>query len=273
MKLTQINIYPIKSLKGITLNQAKVERKGLQYDRRWMLVDEKNRFITQREFPKMATIEVELEDNGLKISVSENSLRIPFEPKSESYARAKVWSSSCRAEVYGDEINKWFSDVLETDCKLVLMPEETKRIVNPIYAIKKFEDVVSFADGYPFLIIGESSLNDLNSKLDEKLAMNRFRPNFVFEGAEPFAEDTWKKIKIGKTFFHVVKPCDRCVMTTIDQKTGEFDGKEPLKTLATYRLKKGRDSNKILFGQNLIAENWDNFVNVGDEIEIIEVKN
>ena len=153
------------------------------------------------------------------------------------------------------------------------MPEETKRIVNPIYAVNKFKDEVSFADGYPFLLIGENSLNDLNSRLERKIPMNRFRPNLVFNDSEPFAEDNWKKIKIGNTIFHLVKPCARCVITTIDQATGISDGKEPLKTLASYRIPKRSIKKKILFGQNLIAENVGGFLQVGDKVVVIESKN
>ena len=148
------------------------------------------------------------------------------------------------------------------------MPEDSKRIVNPIYAVKKFEDTVSFADGYPVLLIGENSLADLNEKLEKPVLMNRFRPNLVVKEADAFAEDKWKKIKIGDCIFYVVKLCDRCVMTTIEQSKGEKDGKEPLKTLAKFRTKNG----KVLFGQNLIAENPGEILKVGDKIEILETK-
>lgn len=273
MKLTEINVYPIKSLKGISLNEAKVENRGLEFDRRWMLVDEQNKFLTQREFPKMATLEVEIKENELKVSEQRNGIFIPFEPAESESVNVDIWASRCSALTYGNEINNWFSEVLQTKCKLVLMPEATKRIVNPVYAVNKFKDVVSFADGYPFLITGESSLNDLNSRLEKKVPMNRFRPNFVFNDSEPFAEDNWKKVKIGNTEFHIVKPCARCVMTTIDQTAGILDGKEPLKTLASYRTQKKSAENKILFGQNLIAENAGDVLRVGDKIEVIQTKN
>lgn len=273
MRLTEINIYPIKSLKGVSLNEARTENRGLELDRRWMLVDERNKFLTQREIPKMATLEVGIKEGELKISDQKKEIFIPFKPKTNELLKVEIWASKCRALVYENEINNWFSQVLETKCKLVLMPKETKRIVNPIYAVKKFQDVVSFADGYPFLMIGESSLDDLNSRLEKKLPMNRFRPNFVFNGSASFSEDKWKKIKIGNTVFHIVKPCARCVITTIDQDKGIFDGKEPLKTLAEYRTKKKSSENKILFGQNLIAENAGEILKLNDEIEVIEFKN
>ena len=273
MQLTEINIYPIKSLRGISLRQSKVEDRGLEFDRRWMVVDEKNQFLTQREFPKMATLEIGFEKKGLIVKDKENQIIIPLQPQNKETESVKIWSSNCRAIVYDNEINEWFSDVLQTNCRLVLMPEETKRRVNPFYALNKFKDTVSFADGYPFLLIGEASLSDLNSKLDKKIPMNRFRPNFVFNNSESFAEDTWKKVKIASTVFHVVKPCSRCVMTTIDQSTGIPDGKEPLKTLANYRLKKRGAKQKILFGQNLIAENAGEVLKIGDKIEVLETKN
>lgn len=272
MILSEINIYPIKSLKGISLNEAEIERRGLKFDRRWMLVDEKNHFFTQREFPKMATLKVEIGDNSLQVSDNGNTIEIPFKPNSNETARVKVWSSKCTAQVYEDSINTWFGKVLGTNCKLVLMPEETERRVNYFYAVHK-DDHVSFADGYPFLLIGEDSLNDLNSRLDEKVPMNRFRPNLVVRDAEPFAEDGWKKIKIGETVFHLVKPCARCVITTIDQKNGHKDGVEPLKTLASFRIPKRSVKKKILFGQNLIAEKAGEILKVGDKIEVIETKN
>lgn len=272
MELSEINIYPIKSLAGISLNESVVEEKGLQFDRRWMLVDEKGMFFTQREFPKMATMKVSLENEKLKVICESESVEIPFEPNSDERINVTVWGSRCKAVSYDETINGWFSDILQTNCKLVVMPEDSRRKVNPFYAVRKFEDVVSFADGYPVLLIGEGSLNDLNNRLFDPIPMNRFRPNLVVKDSEAFAEDKWKKIKVGEVIFHLVKPCARCVMTTIDQQTGILDGKEPLKTLSTYRLVKSKGESKINFGQNLIAENFGKTVKIGDKIEILETK-
>jgi uncharacterized protein len=271
MYLSEINIYPIKSLAGILLKSAKIERRGLEFDRRWMLIDENNKFLTQREFPKMATVRTEILPDGLQVSNNGNSLKIAFETDSAETKTVKIWSSRCKAKIYESAVNEWFSDVLQTNCRLALMPVETERKVNYFYAVKK-DDHVSFADGYPFLLIGENSLADLNSRLAEDLPMNRFRPNFVVAEAESFAEDGWKKIKIGETLFHVVKPCARCVITTIDQQAGEKDGKEPLKTLAQFRTPKRSLKNKILFGQNLIAENEGAVLRIGDRVEVLETK-
>ena len=170
------------------------------------------------------------------------------------------------ARVYGNEINCWFSQFLETNCRLVLMAEEANCKVNFFYAVHK-TDLVSFADGYPFLLIGESSLSDLNARLEKKLPMNRFRPNFVFTRGEAFEEDTWREFKIGDVPFVGVKPCDRCVMTTVDQEKGVISGKDPLKTLAKYR----NFGNKVLFGQNLIGLGLGT-VRVGDAVRVLSFK-
>jgi uncharacterized protein len=268
MKLSGLNIYPVKSLAGIALESATVEDRGLRFDRRWMLVDAKRQFITQREVPAMATVKIDVDDEGLTASLKGDRISIPAAPNTGDVANVKIWSSSVKGEFYPKEINEWFASRLNTDCRLVRMPETTKRKVNPFYAVRKFEDTVSFADGYPFLVIGEGSLADLNSRLKEPVPMNRFRPNFVVAGSEPFEEDTWKRIRIGSTEFHVVKPCARCVITTIDQAAGEKTGKDPLKTLSEYRTR----GTGVLFGQNLIAETAGGTIRVGDAVEVFEKK-
>ena len=278
MKLSEINIYPIKSLKGISLNEAIIEKRGLQYDRRWMLVDGDGEFFTQREFPKMATMAIELTENGLKVSADGfENLFIPYQPTTDEKIKVRVWQSVCDAIESSDEINRWFSEILQTNCRLVYMPDESKREVNPLF--NQNDDIVSFADGYPFLIIAENSLVDLNSRLKNEIPMNRFRPNFVVQNSAAFAEDGWKKLSIGNTTFRVTKPSERCVITMVDQQQGFFTGKEPLKTLANYRLAKdvfpnnfqsfGLAKNAVLFGQNLIAENFGETVKIGDEINIL----
>ncbi|HEY6806250.1 MAG TPA: MOSC N-terminal beta barrel domain-containing protein [Pyrinomonadaceae bacterium] len=264
MFLSAINIYPIKSLKGITLNEAKIERRGLQYDRRWMLVDKNNKFFTQREFPKMATIKVEFEASGLKIdAVNKDPLFIPFDAKGTSTAEVQIWKNVCSGDFVSAAADRWFSETLDTDCRLVHMPDETLRPVDPDFAVA--DDIVSFADAYPFLVLTEASLSELNSRLVQKVEMNRFRPNFVISGAAPFAEDNWKRVTIGETEFHVAKPCARCVMTTVDQERGVKNGDEPLRTLASFRTVQ----NKVLFGQNLIAMKAGAIVRVGDEVRVV----
>ena len=289
MKVSEVNIYPVKSLKGIALREAVVEKRGLRFDRRWMLTDQNGMFLTQREVPKMALVDVAVSDEGLAVSApGVESIKVPAVPDQGSRQQVTVWQSVVDAISYMGEVSEWFSDALARNCQLVLMPESSERHVS-----KKFDtggDIVSFADGYPLLVIGQASLNDLNDRLLEKyhheeygehlpLPMKRFRPNLVVEGSEAFEEDRWKKIRIGETVFRVAKPCARCVITTIDPARGEFDGKEPLRTMATYRLAKQvfpdtfesleQTANAVLFGENLIPENPGGTIHVGDAVEII----
>jgi uncharacterized protein len=278
MKISEINIYPIKSLRGIALENAFVEERGLKDDRRLMLVDENGNLLTQREFPKMATVAVDLKENGLEVSAE------GFETLSmaDAFADAetvtvRVWQSFCDALVAKPSINEWFADVLRTNCRLVRMPDSTRRRINEMF--NRGDEIVSFADGYPLLLIGESSLAELNERLANKLPMNRFRPNLVVSGTEAFAEDGWERIKIGETVFRITKPCARCVITTIDQATGIPDLKEPLKTLAAFRQAAqvfpekftdfGHNKTDILFGQNLVAENFGSPIKVGDRLEVL----
>lgn len=267
--LSAINIYPIKSLGGIALKEAKVEPRGLQYDRRWLLVDEDHTFLTQREYPRMALCSIRLRAEGLEASApGMKPLLIPFRLRNPATTvTVKIWKSICEAVMVGEFADAWFSRFLGTSCRLVHMPDETRREVNPEYAVG--DAIVSFADGYPFHLIGESSLRDLNGRLDGSLLMNRFRPNFVVTGSLAYDEDRWRRIRIGATHFHVVKPCERCVITTIDQAAGERTGQEPLKTLAQYRAV----NNNVLFGQYLIADREGGILRVGDRIQVIERRN
>ncbi|HEX6279617.1 MAG TPA: MOSC N-terminal beta barrel domain-containing protein [Pyrinomonadaceae bacterium] len=290
MQISEINIYPIKSLKGISLESSPVEKRGLRFDRRWMLTDREGMFFTQRETPKMATVTVRVNGNGLIASADGfEAVNIPHEPDRGERQRVVVWQSEVDAIAYGGIVSEWFSDVLERNCQLVLMPETSERHVNERFDTG--QDIVSFADGFPLLLIGEGSLAELNERLHDRyrdeefgeklpLPINRFRPNLVVQGSDPFEEDLWAKIRVGEATFRVVKPCARCVVTTVDQARGEFDGKEPLKTLATFRTAKdvfpevfrsfNHSPNAVLLGENLIPENPGVVVNVGDEVVVIE---
>ena len=279
MKISEINIYPVKSLSGIALQKSIVEERGLTDDRRFMLVNEKNALITQREFPKLATIEVKLVEDELRVS-SKHGGEIVVSKffESDEKITVRVWRSFCEAFVADREVNDWFSETIGTNCRLVRMPDSTRRRINENF--NKGDEIVSFADGYPVLVIGENSLADLNSKLEKQIPMNRFRPNIVVSGSAPFAEDSWKKIRIGKTIFRATKPSARCVVTTIDQETGVSDVKEPLKTLAEYRKASdvfpktfdnfGFGKNDVLFGQNMTAENFSEEIRVGDKLEVAD---
>jgi uncharacterized protein YcbX len=281
LDISEINIYPIKSLAGVSVEAAVVEERGLRFDRRWMLTTPDGIFFTQREFPRMALIETWIEDDGLGLGVSAErfgEVFVPFEPQSGNKQQVKIWQSVCEGIVYGDALNEWFSDVIGTDCRLVYMPDDSRRAVNPRFA--RGDEVVSFADGYPLMVLSEASLEDLNSRLETRLPMNRFRPNIVVSDSEAFAEDNWRRIRVGDAEFRSTKPCERCVVTTVDQATGNFAGKEPLRTLASYRMAKdvipdtydslGVGPNAVLFGQNLIAETIGATIRVGDRVEIID---
>lgn len=246
IKLSGIYIYPIKSAAGISLKTAQIGKRGFEYDRGWMLVDETGKFLTQRQFPRMALITVLLQGDQLVIKVpNRESLAIPIHLDSNHSISVQVWNDICEAIPLGEKVSQWFSEFLETSCQLVYMPESTFRPVNPDYAINN--EQVSFVDGFPFLLISEASLQDLNERLEEPVPMNRFRPNLVVSGCEAFAEDGWSQIYIGSVPFNVAKPCSRCVITTVNQSQG-IRGKEPLQTLAKYR----RWDGNIWFGQNLI---------------------
>ena len=248
-KLTQINIYPVKSLPGISLKESSVEERGLKYDRRWMLVDSDDTFITQRLFPQMVLIDVRIVNEELIFSHRSKRiepLKISLTDFPSKKVTVKVWEDFCNAVEYSKVINNWFSEAIENQCKLVYMPNTSERKTSTKYF--KESKNYSFADGYPFLIIGEESLNYLNSKLDKSISMNQFRPNLVFSGGTEHDEDNWNNIQIGELKFSIVKPCARCVITTIDPMNGKKN-KEPLTTLSSYRNFK----NKIMFGQNVIG--------------------
>ncbi len=260
--LSEIYIYPVKSVGGISLQKAEVDSRGLRYDRRWMVVDETGTFLSQRRFPKMATITAAMDEHRLRLSAPDMpDITVPLKTPPVRQFEVRIWKDICLAYSCGTETGEWFSEILKLRCRLVYMPDESDRPADPAYSPVKTQ--VSFADAFPFLIISRASLDDLNSRLKEKLPMNRFRPNLVFSGTSAYAEDYWKLIRIGDVRLHVVKPCSRCVITTTDQKTGKT-GREPLKTLATYR----KVGDKVYFGQNAIQDN-EGTLQVGYSLEIL----
>jgi uncharacterized protein len=264
MVLEEIWIYPIKSLAGISLKEAKLEVKGFQHDRRWMIVDEKGMFITQRTYHELAFLQVQFLEDYLKVFDKRslgNFIDIPLGYAKGEYMEVTVWDDQVRAQIVDPEICKWFSEFLGFNCHLVIMPESSERKIPAKYAVK--DEVVSFADGMPYLIAGLSSLADLNQKLTEEVPMNRFRPNLVFSGGEAFAEDNWNTIQIGQAIFKVTKPCARCVFVNVNQETAKVS-KEPLRTLSTYRNQNG----KVMFGQNMIVLSGTK-VKVGDVIKML----
>ncbi|MBN8820539.1 MULTISPECIES: MOSC N-terminal beta barrel domain-containing protein [unclassified Spirosoma] len=272
MTISELYIYPIKSLGGIAVNEVVVEEKGLRYDRRFMLVTPAGEFLTQRANPQMALMDVAIEGDALQVwhrQRPDDVLMLPLMVSDPTESMlVTIWDSKdVPAVTVSPEADTWFTNVLGQPCRLVFMPETTHRAVDTEYALN--DDAVSFADGYPYLLIGQSSLDYLNTRLATPMSMRRFRPNFIVNGSLPNEEDSWAEFRIGNLNFYGVKPCARCVLTTIDPETGE-QGKEPLRTLATYRQWK----HKLLFGQNMLVKSTGaavvGTVRVGQSVEVIQ---
>jgi uncharacterized protein YcbX len=229
-----------------------------------MVVDPSRRFLTQRQLSRMAMIDTGIRDDRLVLAASGMPELVvePGLPDGESVT-VQVWSDTCKAVAPDPRADAWLSEFLDTACRLVQMPAHVNRPVDPAYARPK--DRVGFADGFPFLLIGQAALDDLNARLDKPVPMLRFRPNLVVTGTRPFEEDGWRKIRIGAMVFRVAKPCSRCIIPTIDPATAERHP-EPLKTLMTYR----RRDSKIFFGQNLLHDGTGSLAE-GMAVEVLEM--
>ena len=255
MRVAELSIYPVKSCRGVQLDDAAVEPWGLAGDRRWMFVDPDGVFVSQREESRLAVVVPRPTTAGLSISWGERTYNVPTPGPEAPRLTVQVWRSQLDARVAAE---------FPGGLRLVYMHDPTLRQVSLDYG--EPADRVSFADGYPVLLIGAASLDDLNSRLAVKLPMNRFRPNVVIGGSRAYAEDGWRGIRIGKVAFRVVKPCARCVVTTVDQATGTRGDErtEPLRTLATYR----KSALGVLFGQNLIPDGTGT-IRVGNEVAVL----
>jgi uncharacterized protein YcbX len=264
VRVSELNFYPVKGCRGSSLHEAEVGARGILGDRTFMLVDDDGCFITQRSHARMALIEPRFVERSLVLEApGRDALSVPVLASGQRRL-VTVWGDSCAAIDQGDAAAEWATSFLGTRCRLVRMADDFVRPVDRDYAVSE-GDQVGFADGYPFLLTTEESLADLNARMATPLPMNRFRPSIVISGAEPFAEDGWRRIRIGAIIFAVVKPCARCVVTTTDQSTAER-WREPLRTLATYRRVQGKG---VMFGQNLIHEST-GVVRVGDRVEIVD---
>ncbi|AYL94862.1 MOSC domain-containing protein [Mucilaginibacter celer] len=262
LQVSQLFIYPVKSLGGISVPSAEATSRGFKHDRRLMLVNEHGHFMTQREFVKMALLKTAIETHGIRVSNQNgDSVLIPFDIDKQPLHQFAVWDDTCMGQYIDNKIDEWFTQTLDIKCRLVYMPDDSEREVDQRYA--KPGMITSFADAYPFLLIGQASLDDLNKRMALPLPMDRFRPNIVFTGGDAYGEDLMNEIKIAGITFYGAKLCARCVLTTIDQQTAA-KAKEPLKTLASYRMK----NNKIMFGQNLVHENTGT-ISVGDELKVL----
>ena len=250
--VTELRIHPVKGLRGGLHRTADIEHWGLAGDRRWMVVDAAGRFLSQREHNTMALVEARNTATGITLTTpGMEGMIIPFPaPETETFD-VVVWRDTVRAVPAGAAADAWISAALGLCCRLVYLADTAGRKIDPAYS--SAGQTVNFADGFPVLLTSMTSLADLNTRLAVPIPIGRFRPNIVVSGAVPWAEDCWRRIRIGDVLFRVVKPCDRCIVTTIDPETGQRPDKtEPLRTLATFR----RDQRGgVMFGQNLIPEN------------------
>jgi uncharacterized protein len=264
VRVTEIVIYPIKSTAGISVDARAVQAQGLDMDRRWMVVDGDGEFLSGRELPMLTQIRCRLEGDDVWVSApGMDDIHIPPPGDSAPAQPVRVWDDACRAVAAGDAVDAWFARALGTRCHLVYMRDTGQRPVDFTYG--QAEDRVSFADGFPLLLISQASLEDLNGRLEEAVSMRRFRPNLVVSGCGPYAEDGWRQVRIGETSFDVVKKCARCVFTTIDPDSGEKHPRlEPLRTLGSYRRGPGTG---VFFGQNLIPRSVGT-IRVGDVLAV-----
>lgn len=262
--LSGIYLYPVKSCAAVSVQQAGVEARGLEGDRRWMIVDADGRFITGREQPRLTLVRARIVESGLMLSAPDLPEILVRQPESDqTRAPVIVWNSEVQALPAAPQANEWISHFLGMPATLVYQDAAARR---PIGSSRvRPEDEVSFADAYPMLLISEASLSGLNQRVGRALSMLRFRPNLVVSGTLAHAEDDWTHIRIGKVEFEVLKPCARCKFTTIDPDTAERDPRgEPLRTLASYR----RVGSEVMFGQNLLARST-GVLRVGDPVEPI----
>jgi uncharacterized protein YcbX len=267
MRVESLHIYPVKGMKGCDVGEAAVRPEGFAGDRRWMLVDANGRFISQREQPRLALIAV-LPGSGGLLTFRAPGMPDLFAPPPQSGETLPVtlWRDSLIGYPAAAEANAWFSQFLGMACRLVYQGE-TVRPVDPRWS--QPGDVTSFADAYPLLVCTTSSLADLGRRLGESLPMDRFRPSIVVADDEPWAEDEWASIRIGAVRLDLTKPCARCSVTTVDQAQGLRMGKEPLRTLATFRFLQVPGISGVIFGQNAIPRSLGRIA-VGDDVTIVE---
>jgi uncharacterized protein YcbX len=268
LKVTTLHIYPVKGCRGTSPAAALAQARGFAGDRRWMIVDADGRFVSQRSRPPLALITPDLRSGCLELAApGRPTLLVPLNeergPRAPTIRNVMVWNDTVAAIDAGDEAAEWLCDTVGEAARLVFMPDGVRRAVDGRYGAPG--DHVSFADAYPYLLISTASLDDLNARLPRPLPMDRFRPNLVVTGCAPYAEDGWRRVRIGPVVFRLVKPCTRCTVPTVDQATGTPDGPEPLRTLAGYR--NGEDG--VRFGMNVIAEG-EGLVRAGDEVQPLD---
>ncbi len=250
IRLSEINVYPVKACRGIPLESSVVRASGLQWDRRWMFVDAKGTFLTQRTHPQLARIQTRIGGGALELTApSLPTLSLPLAEEGRP-VDARVWQSELTALDQGDAAANWASEAIGAPTRLVRAAAITDRHANREYA-GAIHAPMGFADGYPVLVCNRESLAELNRRMPEPIPMERFRPNLVIDGLEPFAEDRIDTVVIGEVTLRLVKPCTRCVVTSTDQQTGERST-NPLPVLRTFRW--SRELKGVMFGENAVVE-------------------
>lgn len=261
IRVASLWIYPVKGMAGIEVTESFVLHKGLQYDRRWMLINENNRFISQRDLPALALCKIELCNTYFTVSYNNEQIEVPLEDSGRELTAA-IWNDLVSVQELPSALNKTISNWFGEKLRLVSFAESGSRKIDTAYTAG--EGTTSLSDGYPILLIGQASLDLLNKKLETPIPMNRFRPNIVASGLDAFEEDSLGEFLVGTTKMKAVKPCARCTVTTINQETG-VAGAEPLKTLATFR----KHNNNVHFGMNVIPIETGK-INMGDFITTIK---
>jgi len=263
ISLTGLHIYPVKSCAGIDLQTSDLDGMGLRYDRRWMIVDNAGKMLTQRTHPQLALIETGIREGQLTLSsFGMDAFAVPHCDAHTPRMKATVWNDTVNAW-HIQAADQWLEQAVGETCHLVQIPDDEVRTCDQTYA--KPDDHTGFTDGFPLLLISQASLDDLNNRLDQPVEMRRFRPNLVVDGCDAYAEDGWSEIRIGDIVMRVVKPCSRCPIPTVDPDTGEVSSGEPLQTLATYREKDG----EVFFGQNVIHD-APGKLRVGDHLTVLK---
>jgi uncharacterized protein len=259
--LSQLFVYPVKSLAGFAVSQWQVAKTGLLYDRKWMLIDAQQQFLSQRKLPQMALIKTAIDDKHLILSaLNMPEIRLPLDNNSDETISCQVWHDNCLAKTVSQEADSWLSEFLKIDCRLVYQPEDSIRRVDQNYA--QPTDQTGFSDGFPFLLVSQASLDALNQTANLNLSINRFRPNLVIGGCAAYAEDYWREISIGGIGFRLPKACSRCAVPGINPETAQHE-KEPLAALSSLR----KWQQKTYFGQNALHNNG-GVLTVGDKVTV-----
>lgn len=266
MRVASLHIHPVKSGRAVDVGEVAVTPAGLAGDRRWMIVDEAGRFVTQREEPRLALLAATPTGTGLGLAAPGcTALALPFPGDDAPVVTASIWRSKAAARV-AEEASVWLSAWLGRPLRLVWLPEGANRPLHTSFA--QSAEGIGFADGYPVLVTNTASLADLNRHLAAPVPMNRFRPNIVIDSDEPWGEDSWLALRIGAVTLELVKPCERCVITTTDQETAARESHEPLRTLQRRRRSADPRVQGALFGWNALPQGR-GVIRPGDAVEVI----